>query len=103
MDHDVLIAIRDLLSSNRVLALAVTVDDQPEAALLPYALRADFGAVYVQASGLARHSRGLKADAQVGVLVHATDTADADPMQLPRLTVPATVRVLERETDEFAT
>ncbi len=102
MDHDVLIAIRDLLSSNRVLALAVAVDDQPEAALLPYALRADFAAVYVQASGLARHSRGLKADAQVGVLVHATDTADADPMQLPRLTVQATVRVLEKETDEFA-
>lgn len=103
MQHDVLIAIRDVLSSNRVLALAVMVDGEPEAALLPFAVRADFGAVYVQASGLARHSRGLTPGARVGLLVHASDTPNADPMQLPRLTVQADVRVLEKETDELAT
>ena len=103
MDHDVLVAIRDLMSSTRVLALAVMVDGEPEAALLPFAGRADFGAVYVQASGLARHSRGLTPGARVGILIHAADTPDADPMQLPRLTVQADVRVLEKETDELAT
>jgi hypothetical protein len=103
MDREVLVAIRDLLSSSRVLALAVIVDGDPEAALLPYALRADFTGVYVQASGLARHSRGLKPDSHVGVLIHSDDKPGGDPMQLPRLTLQATVRVLERETDEFAT
>lgn len=102
MDRDVLTAIRDLLSSTRVLAMAVIVDGDAEAALLPFALRADFGAVYVQASALARHSRGLTPGARVGLLVHAADTGDVDPMQLPRLTVQAEVRVLEKETDELA-
>jgi heme iron utilization protein len=101
MERDVLIAIRDLLSSTRVLSLAVIVEGAPEAALLPYALRADFGAVYVQASGLARHARGLIPDARVGVLVHVADSPDADPMQLPRLSMQAIVRVVEKESIEF--
>src|SRR5512134_1381446 len=103
MDRDVLVSIRDLLTSTRVLAMAVVIDGEPEAALLPFAPRADFAAVYVQASRLARHSRGLTGGARVGLLVHAADTPDADPMQLPRLTVQADVRVLEKETDELAT
>jgi putative heme iron utilization protein len=78
------------------------VDGQPEAALMPYALRPDFGAVHIQASGLARHARGLNAAAVVGVLIHAADAADRDPMQIPRLMLQAGVRVLQRNTDEFA-
>jgi putative heme iron utilization protein len=103
MEHDVLVAIRDLMSSTRVLSAAVIVDGEAEAALLPFAVRPDFGALYVQASGLARHSRGLTPGGRIGVLIHAADTADADPMQLPRLTVQADVKVLEKETDERAT
>ena len=57
MERDVLLAIRELLESSRVLAVAVIVDGDPEAALLPYALRADYGAAYVQASALARAER----------------------------------------------
>jgi len=102
MDRDVLRSIRDLLTRRRVLALAVLVDGEPEAGLLPFALRKDFGAVYVQASDLARHARGLRAATQVGILVHANDTPDEDPMQLARLTVQASIRVLERDSDEFA-
>ena len=39
----------------------------PDASLLPYAFRPDFGAVYVQASALARHARGLTTGATVGI------------------------------------
>jgi heme oxygenase (biliverdin-IX-beta and delta-forming) len=101
MERDVLAAIRGLLEDARVLSLAVLVDGEPESALLPFARRDDYGAVHVQASGLARHARGLQAGARVGVLVHANDTADADPMQLPRLSVQATVAVLDKASAEF--
>lgn len=101
MERDVLIRLRDLLSSSRVMSLAVIVDGEAEAALLPFVARHDFAALYVQASGLARHSRGLVAGARVGVLVHAPDTPDADPMQLPRLAVQAVVSILPRETAGF--
>lgn len=101
MDRDVLEAIRNLLRTTRVLSLAVVVDGNPEAALLPFALRTDYRAVYVQASGLARHARGLQPGAQVGLLVHQSDTPGADPMQLARLSVPATVAVLDKSSDAF--
>lgn len=101
MDREVLEGIQSLLEKTRVLSLAVVVDGEPEAALLPFARRDDFGAVYVQASGLARHTRGLEAGARVGVLVHASDTPDADPMQLPRLAMQATVEVLGKSGTQF--
>ncbi len=66
MDRDVLLAIREMVTGNRVLSLAVNVDGAPDASLLPYAFRPDFGALYVQASGLARHARGLQPGASVG-------------------------------------
>ncbi len=102
MNQDVLDAIRTLLDTERVLSLAVVVDGEPEAALLPFAVREDYGALLVQASALARHTRGLHPGATVGVLVHASDHPDRDPMQLPRLTIQATVRPFERSTEPFA-
>ncbi len=102
MDRQVLEAIRDIVVTHRVLSLAVLIDGDPEASLLPYALRPDFAAVYVQASGLARHAKGLQPGAHVGVLVHENDAADADPLQTKRMTVQATVAVLDRDSEAFA-
>jgi putative heme iron utilization protein len=101
-NREMLEAIRALLDNTRVLSLAVLVDGDPEAALLPFVRSDDYAAVYVQASGLARHARGLNAGARVGVLVHAGDSADADPMQLPRLSLQATVTVLDKSSADFA-
>jgi hypothetical protein len=102
MERHVLEAIRDMIASHRVLGLAVIVDGDPEASLLPYAVRPDFGAVYVQASGLARHSRGLQPGAHVGVVIHESETPDGDPLQTPRMTLQATVTVLDRDSAQFA-
>ena len=102
MDREVLKAICGLLDTTRVLSLAVLVDGEPEAALLPFARRDDYNAVYVQASGLARHTRGLGAGARAGVLIHASDSPDADPMQLPRLSLHATVAVFDKSSAAFA-
>ena len=102
MDRDVLLAIREMLLGHRVLSLAVIVEGAPDASLLPYAVRPDCGAVYVQASGLARHARGLRTGAKVGLLIHADDDPDGDPLQVERLTVQAAVAVLDKESAAFA-
>ena len=102
MDRQVLEATRDLVATHRVLSLAVVVDGEPEASLLPFAVRPDYGALYVQASGLARHSKGLQPGARVGLLIHENESADADPLQTKRMTVQATVAVLDRDGDAFA-
>ena len=102
MERQVLEAIRDLVATHRVLSLAVVVDGDPDASLLPFAVRPDYGAFYVQASGLARHSRGLRPGARVGVLVHENEASDADPLRTKRMTVQATVALLDRESEAFA-
>lgn len=101
MDAAVVAAIRRLLDTERILTLAVLVDGAPVAALLPYAVSADGASLLVHASGLARHTRGLVDGALVGVAVHEPATADRDAMQIPRLTVEATVRVVARDTDAW--
>jgi putative heme iron utilization protein len=102
MDRDLLLTIRGMFTAHRVLSLAVVVDGEPDASLLPFAFRADYGAVYVQASGLARHARGLQPGATVGVLIHDDDAPDADPLQIARLTVQASVAVLDKDGNAFA-
>ncbi len=101
MDPSVVATVRALLETERILTLAVLVDGAPVAALLPFAPTPDHAAVLVQASGLARHTRGLVDGAVVGVAIHVPATPDRDPMQIPRLTVEARVHVLERGTPAF--
>ena len=86
--------VRALLLGQRVLTLAVLVDRGPYAGLLPFAPLADCSGVLVHASTLARHSRGLVAEAAVAVLIHAGDAPDRDPLQLPRVTFDARVETL---------
>src|SRR5690348_11182214 len=82
VDREQLESIRSLLLTTRVLSLAYATDEGPEAALIPFAPSADFRALYVQASTLARHTRALQAGGRVGVLVHGQDTGKTNPMQL---------------------
>jgi heme iron utilization protein len=101
MEREQLAAIRDLLATRRVLCLAAMVDDEVSASLLPFAAAPDFRGVFVQASTLARHSRALQPGASVGLLFHEPDTESVDPLQVERLSVQATVEVLERDTEAF--
>ncbi len=101
MDVNVARAVRELLETERVLSLAVLADGEPVAALLPFAVGDDYATLLVHASGLARHTRGLFDGASVGVLIHEPATAERDPMQVPRLSVQATVAIVPRDTPAF--
>jgi len=101
MEREELEAIRDLLAARKVLCLAAMVDDEVSASLLPFVAAPNFSSVFVQASTLARHSRALQPGARVGLLFHEPDTDAVDPLQVERLSVQATVEVLERGTEAF--
>lgn len=102
MEREQLDAVRSLLTSRKVLGLGAIIDGEPAVSLLPYAVAPDFGAAFVQASHLARHTRALTRGARVSLLVHGLDTDDADPLQIERLSVQATVEPLERGGDAFS-
>lgn len=91
----------ELLLGQRLLALGVVVDGAPIVGLLPYAVSEDRSALYVQASGLARHSRGLVAGATWSGLVHEPDGADTDPLRVPRLQLEGVVEPLTGQHPEF--
>jgi putative heme iron utilization protein len=57
--------------------------------------------VYAHASGLARHRRGLEQGAPFSVLIHKPDQLEADPLQIPRLTLQGTVDVIDRKSEEY--
>ncbi len=94
-------ALRDLLAGERVLALSVLVDGEPLAGLLPYTFVPEDGSVLVHASRLARHTRGLAPGAQVSVLVHRPDRPEADPLQIPRVTLQGEVELVDKNTAAY--
>jgi putative heme iron utilization protein len=69
--------------------------------MLPFA-PAPTHRLIVQASGLARHTKGLGEGAYFEALVHATDTPDADPLQLPRVILRGHVALLARGSEAYA-
>jgi hypothetical protein len=93
--------LRSLLMDERLLALGLVVEGEPVVGLLPFAAAADFSAVYVQASRLARHSRGLTPGARFSGVIHRPDAPDAEPLQTPRLILEGVVDPLEGERPEL--
>jgi heme iron utilization protein len=90
-----------LLLGQRLVALGVLAEGQPVVGLLPYAVSSDRTALIVQASGLARHSKGLLAGAPWSGVIHEPDTAGTDPLQVPRLSVEGIVDPLGGDRSEF--
>lgn len=94
--------LQTLLTRQRVLSLAVVVDGEPYVGLLPFAMQPDFSAALVHASKLAKHTAGLHENAPFSALIHQPDHAGADPLQLPRVTLQGQVRLLAKDSVEYA-
>ncbi len=92
----------ELLTRQRLVALAVVVDGEPVVGLMPYAYDREHAALYVQASRLARHSQGLKSGGAWSGVIHEPDTPELDPLQVPRLVLDGHVEPLAGDHADFA-
>jgi hypothetical protein len=90
-----------LLLGQRLLALGVVVEGAPVVGLLPYAVSEDRRALHVQASSLARHTRGLTAGAPWSGLIHEPDGPETDPLRVARLQLEGVVEPLPGLHPEF--
>lgn len=90
-----------LLLGQRLIALGVVAEGEPIVGLLPYAVADDRTSLLVQSSSLARHSRGLVAGARWSGVIHEPDSAQADPLQVPRLQLEGVVDPLSGDRPEF--
>jgi len=102
MTPDQRAALRSLLQEQRVLSLAVLVDEVPYVGLLPYALSTDGDAALIHASKLARHSRGLQDGAPFAILVHEAMAPETDPLQVPRVSLQGTVELVAKGSPDYA-
>ncbi len=94
-------ALQAMLDGQRVLSIAVQTPAGPYAGLLPFVPLPDRSGVLVHASKMARHSQGLAAGAHAGILVHAQDGPDQDPLQIERLMFDCTVTPYVRQSAEW--
>lgn len=97
MDDSDLLLLRDLLRTQRLLSLAVVVEGEPVAGLVPFLASPDLGALAIHVSALARHTAGLGEDARWSGVVHVPDTGALDPLQVPRAVLQGRSRQIENE------
>jgi hypothetical protein len=95
VDASQLALLRDLLRGQRLLALAVVVEGEPVAGLVPFLAAPDLSALAVHASALARHSGGLGGGAPWSGVIHVPDTAAIDPLRVPRAVLTGHSRRIE--------
>ncbi len=91
--------LRSLLHSRRVAAMGTTGDEGvPFVSMVPFALAPSLGCVVIHVSGLAVHTRHLKARPDVSLLVMQPEVEGEPVHALPRVTLQGQARVLQANT-----
>ncbi len=87
----------DLLRRHRVAALGTLHDDAPSVTMTPFALIADPLALVVLVSGLASHTKDMRVDGRVGVLVTEPESDGLSVHTLARVSMQCNARALAPE------
>jgi hypothetical protein len=96
--------LRALLLGRGVAALATLHDGRPFASMVPFATTVHGGQLrlVVHVSGLASHTRDMRANPEVCLLITALESTGAPPQALPRVSIPAVAEFLPPDTPEHA-
>ena len=97
MEKTELILLRELLTQERILTLAVVVDGVPVAGVLPFTAEAGLGSLLVHTSGLARHSHGLVQGAAFSAAIHLPLAPSIDALQSQRVVLEGHVEAVAAE------
>jgi len=85
MDASSLRLLRHLLADTRLLSLAVLVDGEPLAGVVPFLAAPDLASLVVHVSRLARHTAGLDSGAPWSGALQEPDRPELDALAVPRL------------------
>lgn len=96
------VALRNLLQSQRVGALGTIGEDgAPYVSMVPYALASSHGCLVMHVSGLAAHTRNLRARPNVSLLVMQSEVPGEPVHALPRVTLAGMAKVLTPGSREW--
>jgi putative heme iron utilization protein len=104
MDAAFTTVVRSLLLDRGVAALATLHDGLPFASMVPFATTFHGGRLrlVVHVSGLSAHTRDMRADPAVCLLVTAAESASVPPQALPRVSLPGRAEFIPREHPDHA-
>lgn len=103
MLHEEFPAIARLIRAQRVAALGTLADGAPFISFVAYAVEADLCGYLIHLSGLAAHTRQLRADPRVSLLIAEPDTPQVEDVQtLARITLSGTAEPIARETAAYS-
>lgn len=77
--------LRDLLTTEKLVTLAVVLDGAPVAGVLPFLAEPGLASLLVHTSTLARHSRGLSPGAPYSAAIHLPLAPGVDALQSQRV------------------
>lgn len=83
-----------------IAALGTLHDGAPFVSMVPVVPTPDGSGFLIHVSNLASHTRDLRADGRMSLMVAAPLTEDQDPLALPRLTLLGTAEAIEAGTEE---
>lgn len=95
MGPDDLRTLSELLRRQRLVSLAVVVDDLPVVGLLPFVAAPTLAGLVVHASHLAAHTAGLGGDQPWSGVVAEPDAAERDPLQTRRVLLHGRSRAID--------
>lgn len=86
----------------RVAALATLHNGEANLAMVAYVVAEDFSAFYIHVSRRGKHTRDMKDDPRVSLLITESDDARPDPQTLQRVSTRGTAVLLPRPDPGYA-
>jgi putative heme iron utilization protein len=96
--------LRSLLTGRSVAALATLHEGRPFASMIPFAvmMAGDRLHVVTHVSGLSAHTRDMRVNPDVCLLLTAAETSGIPPQALPRVSIPAVAEFIPAEHPQHA-
>ena len=91
-----------LIRETRISALGTLHDDEPNLAMVAYAVADDFSVFYIHVSKLGKHTNDMERDPHVSLLIIEKDDDRADPQTLARVSIRGMAEILPRTRSEYA-
>jgi putative heme iron utilization protein len=104
MDSSSIETLRSLLVGRGVAALATLHDGRPSASMVPFACAVHGGRLRLVAhvSGLAAHTRDMRMEPEVCLLITAAESPGVPPQALPRVSLPGRAEFIPPDHPDHA-
>ena len=93
--------LRQLVNEHEVAALGTLHEGSPFVSMIPYAVSVDGTDFLCHVSGMASHTRDMRASSRVCLLIIASSQPGTPPQALARVSLPGTARFVEEDSPDF--